>query len=32
MMAGTLDRGVTSVATQLMLATECTADEVSENA
>jgi hypothetical protein len=31
-MAGTLDRVVTSVATQLMLATECTADEVSENA
>jgi hypothetical protein len=31
-MAGTLDRVVTSVATQLMLATERTADEVSENA
>jgi hypothetical protein len=31
-MAGTLDRAVTSVATQLMLATACTADEVSENA
>ncbi len=29
-MAGTLDRVVTSVATQLMLATACTADEVSE--
>jgi hypothetical protein len=28
-MAGTLDRAVTSVATQLMLATACTADEVS---
>ncbi|MGB7871474.1 MAG: hypothetical protein WBM01_24950 [Mycobacterium sp.] len=31
-MAGTLDRVVTYVATQLMLATACTADEVSENA
>jgi diguanylate cyclase (GGDEF)-like protein len=30
MMAGNLDRVVTSVATQLMLATPCTADEVSE--
>ena len=32
MVAGTLDRVVTSVATQLMLATACTEDEVSENA
>jgi hypothetical protein len=32
MMAATLDRVVTSVATQLMLASACTADEVSENA
>ena len=31
-MAGTLDRVVTYVATQLMLATACTAAEVSENA
>jgi hypothetical protein len=30
--AGTLDRVATSVGTQLMLATACTADEVSENA
>jgi len=32
MLAGTLDRVVTYVATQLMLATACTAAEVSENA
>jgi hypothetical protein len=31
-MAGTVDRVVTSVATQLMLATPYTADELSENA